>query len=255
MEKKKMSKGKKIFTFVGVILVAFVVGVGYLVIKDLEQEDLLKKEIVNVSNKDFLTDNYDIEVKTTGDYAYIEEAIKKYYKKLSDSIKTINSYLNDEDLIQILSAENLQVDGPNFEKSHKILNDTRNNSTLAMQTIIDLCNEDTIKNLIDKDKIDNYSYNLYLELMYTDNDLKELAETKKEMENISNHLNVFLDKVEAMIQLLEKNSSYWYIEDGQLYFETDALVSQYNGLYDDLNQYVKDNFSSSNNESNTNSSI
>ena len=64
-----------------------------------------------------------------------------------------------------------------------------------------------------------------------------------------------LDKVEAMIQLLEKNSSYWYIEDGQLYFETDALVSQYNGLYDDLNQYVKDNFSSSNNESNTNSSI
>ena len=179
------------------------------------------------------------------------------YKKpeLSDSIKTINSYLNDEDLIQILSAENLQVDGPNFEKSHKILNDTRNNSTLAMQTIIDLCNEDTIKNLIDKDKIDNYSYNLYLELMYTDNDLKELAETQKEMENISNHLNVFLDKVEAMIQLLEKNSSYWYIEDGQLYFETDALVSQYNGLYDDLNQYVKDNFSSSNNESNTNSSI
>lgn len=240
---KKSSKGKSIFIFIGLILVIFAIVIGYLVVGDLKQEDLLKKEIVNVSNKDLLTDSYDIEVKTTGDYAYIEEAVKKYYKKLSDNVKIINNYLNDEDLIYILSAENLQSDGPKFEKSYQILKETKEKSTLALQNIIDLCKEDTIKDLIDKEKVDDYSYDLYLELMYTEDDLEVFAKTQSEMQTISDNLNVFLNKVEEMIKMLENNSDYWYIEDGQLYFETDDLVNQYNRLYNELNVFVKEKFS------------
>ena len=225
-----------------IILIIFVGIIGYLVVKDLEQEDILKKEIVNLANKDLVTDNYDIEVKTTGDYAYIEEAIKTYYKNLSDSVKTINNYLNDEDLINILSATNLENDGPKFENSYKILSETREQSNLAMQTIIDLCSEDTIKDLIDKKKIDDYSYDLYLELMYTEDDLEDFAKTKAEMQTVSNNLNTFLDKVEAMIKMLESNSDYWFIDEGQLYFEKDSLVTEYNNLYNDLNDFVNNNF-------------
>lgn len=242
MEKTKSKKGKGILLVIGVIVVVIVAAISYLVVMDLKQEDLLKKEIVNISNKDLLTDNYDVEVKTTGDYAYIEEAVKNYYKKLSDSIKIINNYLNDEELIQILSAENLAADGPKFVKSYQLLKETKENSTEALQVIVDLCKEETIKDLIDKEKVDDYSYELYLELMYTEDDLKDLAETGQEMEVLSNNLNTFLDKVEAMINMLEKNSDFWYVEDGQLYFETDALVNQYNTLYDDLNKFVEDNF-------------
>ena len=50
---------------------------------------------------------------------------------------------------------------------YKILDETRENVNDSMKIIIDLCNENTIKDLIDKDKVDNYSYELYLELMYT----------------------------------------------------------------------------------------
>ena len=241
-ENKKNSKFKYILIFIGIILIIFVGIIGYLVVKDLEQEDILKKEIVNLANKDLVTDNYDIEVKTTGDYAYIEEAIKTYYKNLSDSVKTINNYLNDEDLINILSATNLENDGPKFENSYKILSETREQSNLAMQTIIDLCSEDTIKDLIDKKKIDDYSYDLYLELMYTEDDLEDFAKTKAEMQTVSNNLNTFLDKVEAMIKMLESNSDYWFIDEGQLYFEKDSLVTEYNNLYNDLNDFVNNNF-------------
>ena len=256
-EKKKSNKLKYILIFIGIILVIFIGVVGYLVVKDLEQEDILKKEIVNLSNKDLVADNYDIEVKTTGDYAYIEEAIKTYYKKLSDSVKTINNYLNDEDLINILSATNLEIDRPKFENSYKILSETRDKSNHAMDTIIDLCSEEAIKELIDKKKVDSYSYDLYLELMYTEEDLKDLEKTKTEMQVVSDNLNTFLDKVEALIKMLEVNSDYWFIDEGQLYFEKDSLVTEYNILYNDLNDFVNQNFADSNDTeaSKTNSNV
>ena len=245
-DRKKSNKLKYILIFIGIILVIFIGVVGYLIVKDLEQEDILKKEIVNLSNKDLVTDNYDIEVKTTGDYAYIEEAIKTYYKKLADSVKIINNYLNDKDLINILSAPNLESDRPKFENSYRILSETRDKSNQAMETIIDLCSEETIKELIDKKKIDSYSYDLYLELMYTEDDLKDLEKTKTEMQVVSDNLNKFLDKVEAMIKMLEANSDYWFIDEGQLYFEKDSLVTEYNNLYNDLNDFVNENFAESN---------
>lgn len=242
----KKPKTKRIIgvgIFIGIILLMFIGTICYLIVEDLKQEDILKQEIVNITNKDLLTDNFTIEVKTKGDYAYIEEAIKTYYKELSDNIKLMNSHINNEELIFILSADNLANDGPNFEKSYKTLTDVKNNTNTAFQQIIDLCNEETIKNLINKEKIDDYYYNLYLELMYTEDDLKELAETKEEMQNISNDLNLFLEKIEEMLKMLEKNSNSWVIEEGQLYFDNNELVNEYNRLYQELNDIVEEKFS------------
>ena len=66
------------------------------------------------------------------------------------------------------------------------------------------------------------------------------------MQVISDNLNNFLDKVEAMIKMLEANSDYWFIDEGQLYFEKDSLVTEYNNLYNDLNDFVNENFADSN---------
>lgn len=249
--KKKKGILKYIFIILGIILVIFSIVIGYLVITDLKQEDLLKKELVNLANKDLLNDNYDIKVKTTGDYAYIEEAVKSYYKKLSDNIKLINSYLNDEELINILSLENISKDKPNFNNSYKILNDTKEKVNKSLTEIINLCNEDTIKNLIDKEKVDDYSYELYLELMYTKDDIEEFNNTKNEMKTIGDNLNTFLDKVEAILNLLKDNSNSWFIENNELYFKTNSLVNKYNSLYNDLNTFVKDKFSKYNNNDTT----
>lgn len=259
MKKEKNKKNKKtlkiILLMIGIILVIAIAGIAYLTVEDLQQEDLLKKEIVNVSNKELLTDDYSIEVKTTGDYAYIEEAVKKFYQELSTSVKTISQYLNDEKLINILSADNIKADGPAFTNSYKILEETRTNSTQAIETIANLCDEKTIKNLIDKEKVSDYSYDLYLQLMYTEEDLKELQETKQEMETLSVNLNLFLDKVTEMLNMLERNSNAWTIEDGQIYFDNDTLVNEYNQLYNELNQIATEKFStyqtaSENNKSN-----
>lgn len=243
---KKNNKKKYILILTGIVLIITLTTIGYFITNNKKQEDILKQEIINLSNKDILSDNYDIDIKTKGDYAYIEETIKNYYKAISDNTKIINKYLNDETLINILSADNLKKDGPKFKKSYKNLTETRENINKAMQTIIDLCKEETIKKLIDKNKISNYSYELYLDLMYTDEDLEEINNTKDEIQTVNNNLNTFLDKVETILSLLKNNSQYWFIKDNQLYIEKDSLVKEYNNLYKDLNNFTIKNFTNKN---------
>lgn len=239
---------KKILLFFGIIFLIFVGLIAYLVVVDLKQEDLLKQEIINFSNKDLLKSDYSIEVKTTGDYAYVEEAVKKFYKELSDNVKIMNVYMNDEKFISILSADNLVTDRPNFIRSHQVLETARKNITEAIGEITNLCEEETLKNLIDKDKVDEYYYDLYLQLMYTEKDLGTFKEIKTEMEELSNNLNLFLDKVKEILNFLEKNNSSWEVISGQIYFKTNDLVNEYNRLYQELNTMATEKFFTSSND-------
>ena len=86
--------------------------------------------------------------------------------------------------------------------------------------------------------------------MYTEQDLKTLAETKEEMEEISNNLNIFLNKIEEILNMLEKNNASWKIEDNQIYFQTNEQVDEYNKLYKELKD-IADEKLNSNNYSNT----
>ena len=255
MKKEKKGKQKHIFIFAGTILVFIAIIISSLVINDTKQRKILKEEIINVTSKDLTKDNYNLKLKTKGDYAYIEKAVKKYFKELSDNIKLINSYLNDEQLIYILSAKNLETDGPNFDNSYKTITNTKENINKAIQKITNLCKEETIKNLIEKEKVNDNSYELYLELMYTKKDLEELTKTKTEIETINNDLNTFLDKVKVMLDMLKENKDNWYIDKEQLYFETSSLVNKYNNLHKDLNDFVTEKFSKYKNNTNTNNNI
>ena len=238
-----MKKGmKKTIIIVALILVALIGVIVFVAVKELQEEDILKQEIVNYSNKDLLTDDYKIEVKTTGDRAYVEEAVKKYYKNLSDNVKSINNYLNDENLISILSIESLKEDNPNFTKSHQLINTTKRNLSKAFENISNLCEEETIKNLIDKEKLSDseYYYDLYLSLMYTEKDLEKLSKTKEEMEVISNNLNLFLDKVDEILTFLETNNTNIEYSNENIIFANNNLLNQYNTLLNELNILVND---------------
>lgn len=230
----KKSVIKKIFISLGIILLVIVGVIIYFVVVDLKQEDILKQEIINYSNMDLASDNYTILVKTKGDYAYIEEAIKKFYKELSDNVKAINYYLGDEELKGVLSPDRLVSERPDFIKSYAVIDKDRSNVKKALDKISSLCEEKTIENLIDKDKVGDYYYDLYKELMLSKKDVEELKDTKEEMEGISKNLDLFFDKVVQMLDFLKKNNSDWDYHDNQLYFNTGELVDQYNSLYKEL---------------------
>lgn len=231
---RKRGKGRKIFLFIGGIVLVIIIFFGYLVVSDLHQEDILKQEVINVSHKDLFKDDYRIEVKTTGDYAYIEEAVKKFYKELSDNVKVIFENFDNDEFTTILAPATLEKERPNFENSYQLLHSTKKNTLEALDKIVLLCDEEHIKGLVDREKVDDYSYDLYLTLMATKNDLKEFSELKNDIENLSHDIEEFLNKVEEVLNLLKENNSSWSVDNNQIYFNSNELVSKYNQLYDEL---------------------
>lgn len=220
----------KYLTLILLILISIIVG--YTLTNNKRQEELLKKELIKLVEKDLVIDNYDIKIKTKGEYAKIEKKLKKHYKELSNNIKTINSYLDNQDLINILSLDNIKNNAPNFENSYNLINDVKDKLNSSITIVSNLSSEESIKEILDDKELD-----------YIKEELKELSNIKEENQIIVDNLNIFLNKVEEILNLLKNNTNNWYIKDNQLYFKTNKLVNEYNNLYNDLNTFVKDKFS------------
>ena len=233
----KLKKGVKQLLIVIITIITIFFGIAcYMAYQELKEEEILKQEIINYSNKDFLTDSFKVEVKTTGDRAYIEETIKKYYKELSDNMKEIISYLNNEELTNILSVESITEGRPIYENSHQIINNAKEKVNKSLIEIIKLCNEKTIKNLIDKEKLDDpdYYYEMYLDLMYTKKDLEELKIAKKEIGKTATQVNAFLDKLEEILIFLENNDAFIEYKNGLFHFTTEETLVEFTRLINEL---------------------
>ncbi len=241
MEKKKHKTLKRVILAIVAIVVVLAAIIIYFVVKDLQQEELLKQEIVNYSNKNLGTDDFPIVVKTTGDYAYVEEAVKKYYKNLSDNVKAINSYLKNDKLLTVLSPDSLKNDRPTYASSHEIIKSTRDNINESLKNIDELCDEKTIKNLIDKEKLDDgdYYYDLYLKFMYTEKDKEDLEKTREGMQEISKTFNQYLDKADEILTFLQVNDSTIEYNAGMVYFRSTNQLAEYNKLVTELQEIAK----------------
>lgn len=244
-----MKKRTKIIIIILAVVAVLIGVIVYISIGELREEDILKQEVVNFSNKDLLNDDFSIEVKTTGDRAYIEEAVKKYYLELSNNIKVIDSYLtNNIELQNVLTLESLINNRPTYEESLKIVSEAKNEVSKALNNIIKLCDEDTIKNLIDKKKLDDpdYYYDFYMQLMGTDKDLEKLKEVKENMETLTSDLEEFLDKVTEILYFLESNDSLITYSD-TISFANDDLLLRYQTLVNELSEIANRMNSYSNN--------
>lgn len=227
-----MKKKTFLKCFIIILLILFCIIMSYMFTNNQKQEELLKKEIINLVEKDLSKDNYDIKIKTKGEYAKVEKKLKNHYKELSSNIKIINSYLDNQDLINILSLDNIKNNSPSFENSYNLINSVKDELNSSISIVINLSSEETIKELLDDKKI-----------YYIKDELKELKNIKEENQIIVDNLNIFLNKVEVILDLLKNNTTNWYIEDNELYFKTNKLVKEYNNLYNDLNTFVKEKFS------------
>lgn len=246
--KAKKSKRKKLWltlVIFGVVLVTIIGAVGYIVYGDLKQEDLLKKEVITLSNKELASDDFSINIVTKGDYVYVEEAIKKYYLQLSDDVKKLSGVLNDEKLIQILSIDNIVLERPNFVNSISLIDSTINSVNEMMNDIANLCDEKTILSFLNKESIDDSYIKFYKEIMLDSNNIDSLNVTKSQISEFSLILEDYLNIVKNILILLRDNNNSWDVYDNQIYFITSDLLNSYNSLYQELmmkNDEIKNKF-------------
>ena len=227
-----------IIIIVGVTIFLILGAIFMVAYKELEEEAILKKEIINYTNKDLLTDDFEVEVKTTGDRAYIEEAIKNYYKDLAENMQSVANTISNEELQNILSVESIMKDRPSYQNGHRIITETREKVNNDMDKIKKACEEEYIKGLIDKDKLSDpeYYYDLYLDLVYTDADIEDIKAASDQIEQTTTQLNQFFDIVERMLNFLETNDSYLGYENGQFYFTDLEVSNQFQAYIEKLDE-------------------
>ena len=197
---------RKIIIVIVVVVLVIVATITFFVIKDLQQEKSLRKEIDEIQKEMVDFEQIDVDkiskklkaTVTTGDYAKIEKAIKNYM------------------------ADNYQNDGPDFVKTRKILKNTQDKLSASKETMIILSKDDTVMSYL-KNVDDSYYIDLYKEMVGEESSVDDI---KKNIDDIVN----LIQSQQNVLEFLSENKNMWNVQNGKIQFDDDILLNQYNQL-------------------------
>ena len=213
---------RKIIIVIVVVVLVIVATITFFVIKDLQQEKSLRKEIDEIQKEMVDFEQIDVDKITTGDYAKIEKAIKNYMADNLNTMLTISEALNDEVIPNALTAENYQNDGPDFVKTRKILKNTQDKLSASKETMIILSKDDTVMSYL-KNVDDSYYIDLYKEMVGEESSVDDI---KKNIDDIVN----LIQSQQNVLEFLSENKNMWNVQNGKIQFDDDILLNQYNQL-------------------------
>ena len=234
-----MKKGVKIAIIVGAIILVIAVAGGYFFMNDIAQKSKIVEEFTqiealtkggefNIEQLDEKTNN----IVTKGKYATVEKAAKEYASELFHTAYEIKEILEDEKMAQLLTAENYEKDGPEFVETKQYLSDKKKNLEDRKTKMLTFFEETKINSYIEAKGADSYSTNLYKELLAQDIKMSETE--KKELEKSIDKVISMLNTEEEVIDFLITNKDKWKVQGGQIVFNTNDLVTTYNGFVNKL---------------------
>lgn len=234
-----MKKGVKIAIILGVIVVVIALVGGYFFMNDIGQKEKILEEFAQIEEITS-SENFDMEalnektdtIVTTGKYATVEKAAKKYASDLFSTAFKIKALMEDERLVKLLTAENYQEDGPDFVETKKYINETKQKLEDGKNEMLSYLEESKINSYIEAETTEEYYVNLYKELVTEDIEISDAE--RNELENSINMVVSLLDTAEEVIDFLIANKGKWEIQDGQIAFATNQLVETYNGFLEKL---------------------
>ena len=229
---------KKILIVLLIIIVIALIGVGYFVFSDMQQEDKLKTELyeldqlVNAENIDMDAINTHLNrTVTKGDYAVVEDAFKSYLRDNFDNSIQIANILNDEKITTLLTVENYQEDGKNFINSKEYITNTRTTLEDCKNKYTEFLTEDKAMSYINDKGLDSYYTDLYKEEFIGDMD--SIPKDTTVQDSINEVIRV-LNTSEEVLNLLSENQDSWEIDGENIFFNSESLSNQYDELINSL---------------------
>lgn len=227
-----MKKRTKILIIVGVIILIIIAGILYLVALDEKQNELLTEELAKIEEY-AQTGNMDNEelqnilnrTVTTGNYSKIEKACKQYLTDILAQQEKIKQILEDEKLTKILSAENYQVDGPEFVSTKEYITTTRTNLNKYTEELTQLISEEKILSYAENQGMDSTDIEIYRQELT--GQINE-EESKNELKSSVNEITKILDIAEKVIDFLIQNKTHWVVEEENIIFDNQQLSDKYN---------------------------
>ena len=227
-EKSQNKKATGVIVAVVVIAVIAVVGFfGFNAYKDVSQKNLLKEELTTLSKKTLGKDDFNTEIKTSGDYAKVEKTIKEYLNRYSSAIKAIT----DE------SAKIANIQGAvEKDKLEGRKSEVQEITTIVesnVNTLIEMSSEEAIKKEIDKEGLSAKYVDIYNEVMIGSLSNK-LEKEKESMSKAKDKVLELFDKLIETYDYLLQHQDSWNLENNQLVFTNNTHLREYNKLVQEL---------------------
>lgn len=208
---------------------------GYIKYNNAKQHNAVVDEIdlinaaVNVDyiqdiDRDKLASVLDRRV-ATGKYGQVEDAIKRYVSDLYNSMFDTMDAADNETLYNMLSAENIKADGPDFEASKDLLENTITQINEGIEIYIELVGADAVESYFNKTGLSGVYKALY--------DTALLYEVPTDEDSFISSLNTVTAELEttaAVLDFLTENKDNWEMQEDTLVFETQALYNEYQAL-------------------------
>lgn len=229
---------KKVLIVLLIIIVIALVGVGYFVFTDMQQEEKLKTELselndlVNAENIDIDAVNEKLERRiTTGDYEKVEDAYKSYLRDNFDNSIQIANILNDEKITTLLTVENYESDGKDFTESKEYITNTRTTLEECKNKYTEFLTEEKAMSYISDKGLDSYYTDLYKNEFIGD---MSLASKDTTVQDSIDELITILNTSEEVLNLLSENQNSWEIDGENISFNNESLSNEYDELINSL---------------------
>ena len=229
---------KKVLIVLLIIIVIALVGVGYFVFTDMQQEEKLKTELselndlVNAENIDMDAVNEKLDRRiTTGDYEKVEDAYKSYLRDNFDNSIQIANILNDEKITTLLTVENYESDGKDFTESKEYITNTRETLEECKAKYTEFLTEERAMSYINDKGLDSYYTDLYKNEFIGD---MSSASQDTTVQNSIDEVITILNTSEEVLNLLSENQSAWEIDGENISFNSESLSNQYDELVKSL---------------------
>jgi len=217
-EKQKKSNVAKIIAIVAIVLVVAVVALGGLFVNDFMQRAKIGEEMEKVNT----SGNVDKEIKTSGKYAEVEKALKDYIVEYQDTAKAVANQYKNEKFATILTADNYKKDGPNFTESKKLISDVKKQGEEVKTKLAEMVSEEYKEKRATDCGLTGKYKDLFKDSIKLDSELKDVNKT---IDNVNN----YLDKVDAIFDILKANKNKWQIRNGKVEFTDISVMTKYNG--------------------------
>lgn len=232
-----MKKGTKFAIIVGIIILVIVALIAFFVIRDLKQEEKLNEELNSLADLlDEFPINYDKvnekinQTITSGNYYKVEKSYKDFSSDIVASLKKLDDAIDEDTLSNMLTASNIEKDGPNFEKTKAYLENSKKTLDEVSSEMDSYFSEEKVLSYINDKNLDDYYIDIYKKYAIDDS-----TSDKEDISKTLNQLKDILDKEEAVIDFLIKNKNSWKLEDDTLVFYSKTLSDQYENLTNELN--------------------
>ena len=229
---------KKILIIIAIIIIIALGTIGYIVFTDIKQEEKLMTELNEISdlvnseniNMDNVNQRLD-RIVTTGDYAIVEDSFKSYLRENFDNTMQIAEILNDEKIVNILTAQNYKEDGKDFVNTKEYIKTTREKLESCKTKYVEFFTEEKAMSYINNKGLDSYYIDLYKEEFV--GDIENTGDTKT-VEDSINEIIEILNISEETINLLSENKNSWEIQGENIVFSNDSLSEKYDELINSL---------------------